>query len=83
MHEILILQLLILLAMANGAPVIAKLILGDKFAAPVDGGALVADGRPCSAHPRPSAASSLPCSPPQAQPCCSASAGRLGPWLGW
>ena len=46
MHEILILQLLILLAMANGAPVIAKLILGDKFAAPVDGGALFGDGRP-------------------------------------
>ena len=46
MHEILILQLLILLAVANGTPVIAKLILGDKFAAPVDGGALFADGRP-------------------------------------
>ena len=46
MHEILILQLLVLLAMANGAPVIAKLILGDKFAAPVDGGALFGDGRP-------------------------------------
>jgi len=46
MHEILILQFLILLAMANGAPVIAKFILGDKFAAPVDGGALFADGRP-------------------------------------
>jgi len=46
MHEILILQLLILLALANGAPVIAKFILGDKFATPVDGGALFADGRP-------------------------------------
>ena len=46
MHEILILQLLILLAMANGTPVFAKLILGDKFSTPVDGGALFADGRP-------------------------------------
>ena len=46
MHEILILQLLILLAAANGTPVIAKLVLGDKFAARVDGGALFADGRP-------------------------------------
>lgn len=46
MHEILILQLLILLPMANGTPVFAKLILGDKFSTPVDGGALFADGRP-------------------------------------
>ena len=59
MHEVLILQLLILLAVANGMPVFAKLLLGGKFATPVDGGALFADGRPgFFAHPRPSAASS-------------------------
>jgi hypothetical protein len=46
--------------MANGTPVIAKLILGDKFAAPVDAGALFGDGRLWFG---PSAASSLPCSP--------------------
>lgn len=46
MHEILILQLLILLATANGTPVFAKLFLGDKFATPLDGGALFADRRP-------------------------------------
>lgn len=46
MHEILILQLLILLAAANGTPVFAKLLLGDKFATPLDGGALFGDGRP-------------------------------------
>jgi hypothetical protein len=46
MHETLILQLLILLAVANGTPVFAKLLLGGKFAAPVDGGARFGDGRP-------------------------------------
>ena len=46
MHEILILQILILLAVANGTPVFAKLLLGGKFAAPLDGGALFSDGRP-------------------------------------
>jgi CDP-diglyceride synthetase len=46
MHEALILQLLILLTAANGTPVIAKLLLGDKFATPLDGGALFVDGRP-------------------------------------
>ena len=46
MHETLILQLLVLLAVANGTPVIAKLLLGDKFAASLDGGAPFGDGRP-------------------------------------
>jgi len=45
LHETLILQLLVLLAVANGTPVIAKL-LGDKFAASLDGGAPFGDGRP-------------------------------------
>lgn len=46
MQSDLILQLLILLAVANGTPVVAKLILGQTFAQPLDGGALFLDGRP-------------------------------------
>ena len=46
MHSILILQLLILLAVANGAPVAAKLLMGDAYARPLDGGALFVDRRP-------------------------------------
>ncbi|MBL8704189.1 MAG: CDP-archaeol synthase [Rhodospirillales bacterium] len=41
-----ILQLLVLLAAANGAPVLAKKILGQRFAQPLDGGRLFVDGRP-------------------------------------
>jgi len=40
------LELLILLAVANGTPVVAKRLLGGTFAQPLDGGALFADGRP-------------------------------------
>jgi hypothetical protein len=36
-------QVLILLSLANGSPVIAKRIFGDKYAAPVDGNARMAD----------------------------------------
>ena len=39
-------ELLILVALANGAPVIAKKILGNRFSAPLDCGALFFDGRP-------------------------------------
>ena len=46
MQAILILQLLILLAVANGTPVVAKKVLGDAFARPLDGGAVFLDGRP-------------------------------------
>lgn len=42
----LIFQLLILLALSNGAPVIARNILEDRFAWPVDAGARFFDGRP-------------------------------------
>ena len=42
----LIFQLLILLAVANGTPVAAKLILGKTFSQPLDGGARFLDGRP-------------------------------------
>src|SRR4029078_10611144 len=41
-----IFQLLMLLAVANGTPVAVKLILSDGFAAPLDGGLTLADGRP-------------------------------------
>jgi CDP-2,3-bis-(O-geranylgeranyl)-sn-glycerol synthase len=46
MQALLILKLLILLSVANGAPVIAKLLLGDRFAWPLDGNARFVDGRP-------------------------------------
>lgn len=46
MQPVLILQLLILLAVANGTPVVATKLLGDAFSRPLDGGALFIDGRP-------------------------------------
>jgi CDP-diglyceride synthetase len=41
-----ILQLLILLMLANGTPVVAKKILGERFAYPLDGGVEFVDGQP-------------------------------------
>ena len=46
MHVLAILQSLALLALANGAPVVAKKLLGGSFAQPLDGGARFVDGRP-------------------------------------
>jgi CDP-diglyceride synthetase len=46
MQPLLILQVLLLLALANGTPILAKDILGDRFAIPIDGGAKFVDGRP-------------------------------------
>ncbi len=46
MQVFLLLQLLILLMVANGAAVAAKKLLGATFARPLDGGALFVDGRP-------------------------------------
>lgn len=46
MHPILILQLLILIAVANATPVLAKRALGKTFAWPLDGGAMFVDGKP-------------------------------------
>jgi len=43
---LLILQLLILLIVANGIPIIAKNILGQHFNYPVDGGIHFFDGKP-------------------------------------
>jgi CDP-diglyceride synthetase len=46
MHLALIAQLLVLVAFANGMPVIVKKALGQTFAWPVDGGTTFTDGRP-------------------------------------
>lgn len=46
MHPFLVFELLILLTFANGAPVIAKKLLGDRLNRPLDGGAVLSDGKP-------------------------------------
>jgi CDP-2,3-bis-(O-geranylgeranyl)-sn-glycerol synthase len=46
MQAVLIFKLLILIAVANGMPVIAKKLFGDALARPLDGGAVFFDGRP-------------------------------------
>jgi len=46
MQPILVLKLLVLLAVANGTPVFAKRLLGDRLARPLDVGADFIDGRP-------------------------------------
>jgi CDP-archaeol synthase len=45
-HGLAILQLVVLLTLANGTPVIAKKLLGDRLADPLDGGVRFWDGRP-------------------------------------
>ena len=46
MQVFVILQLLILLMLANGTPVIAKKLLGDRYSYPLDGNLTFAGGRP-------------------------------------
>lgn len=46
MHPVALLQLLVLLGIVNGAPVVAKKLLGGIAAWPLDGGAQFFDGRP-------------------------------------
>lgn len=46
MHILAVAQVLVLLTLANGAPVIAKLMLRDRFAMPLDGNRNFADGKP-------------------------------------
>ena len=46
MHPALIAQLLVLLAVANGTPIILSKVFGKALTLPVDGGAVFADGRP-------------------------------------
>jgi CDP-diglyceride synthetase len=45
-QPVLIIKLLLRLTLANGAPVIAKRILRDRLAMPLDGGSIFIDGRP-------------------------------------
>jgi CDP-2,3-bis-(O-geranylgeranyl)-sn-glycerol synthase len=46
LNLLLVAQLLALLVVANGAPVIAKKILGKTLAFPLDGGSIFIDGKP-------------------------------------
>jgi len=46
MHPVPILQLLILLMLANGTPLVARKILGERFSYPLDRGVEFVDGRP-------------------------------------
>jgi CDP-diglyceride synthetase len=46
MQYLIILKLLILLTLANGTPVVAKRILGNRLAFPLDGNLKFIDGRP-------------------------------------
>jgi CDP-2,3-bis-(O-geranylgeranyl)-sn-glycerol synthase len=46
MHPALVLELLILIGVANGTPVLAKKLFGDAMAWPLDGGKTFFDGRP-------------------------------------
>ena len=46
MHLLLIAQLLTVLAVANGTPIIVEKILGKFLAFPIDGGATYSDGKP-------------------------------------
>jgi CDP-diglyceride synthetase len=46
MQLVLVLQLLFLLMLANGTPVIVKKILGNRFSYPLDGNLLFVDRRP-------------------------------------
>jgi CDP-diglyceride synthetase len=45
MHLVVIFKLLVLLAVANGAPLIARKILANRFDQPLDAGATFIDGR--------------------------------------
>jgi CDP-diglyceride synthetase len=46
MHVLLIAQLLALLMVANGTPIVAAKIFGQALATPFDGGSVFVDGRP-------------------------------------
>jgi len=45
-HPLAILQSLILISAANGAPVLFARLLGTRFARPIDGGVVLRDGHP-------------------------------------
>lgn len=46
MNTVYILRALLLLLIANGAPIVARKILGHRFSWPIDGGHLFLDGKP-------------------------------------
>jgi CDP-2,3-bis-(O-geranylgeranyl)-sn-glycerol synthase len=46
MQPLHILQLLVLITLANGAPIVAKKIFGPRFSFPLDAGTVFFDGRP-------------------------------------
>jgi CDP-2,3-bis-(O-geranylgeranyl)-sn-glycerol synthase len=46
LHPEAMLQMLCLLAAANGAPILAKRLLGTRWSRPIDGGRSAPDGRP-------------------------------------
>jgi hypothetical protein len=46
MHALVLCQLLLLLMLANGTPVVAKKIFGDRYAHPIDFHVRFVDGRP-------------------------------------
>jgi len=46
LHATAILQSLLLIVVANGAPVLFKRLLGARLAYPIDGGLIASDGRP-------------------------------------
>src|SRR5262252_4442198 len=46
MHPLALLQILILVTVANATPVVAKRTFGDRLAHPVDGNLTLPDGRP-------------------------------------
>jgi CDP-2,3-bis-(O-geranylgeranyl)-sn-glycerol synthase len=45
-HVVAIVQVLVLIALANGTPVFAKKLLGPRWAWPLDGGLTLPDGQP-------------------------------------
>ena len=49
-HPFLIAQVLALLALANGAPLIAKSLFGSALAFPLDSGMTLEDGQPLFGH---------------------------------
>jgi hypothetical protein len=50
MQYLLILQLLVLLTLANGTPIVAKKIFGTRFSFPLDAGTIFFDGRSLFGH---------------------------------
>ncbi len=44
------LQLLVLMTLANGTPIVAKKIFGSRFSFPLDAGTIFFDGRPLFGH---------------------------------